>query len=137
GVVSEFIPIVGTYIAGAIPVLVALLFHPPSAIPVVAYLLVYQSAENYVLSPRLTARTMALHPAVAFAAALIGGSLGGVLMAFLSLPAAAVIQAGVQQYGTFYDVVETDLTKEAPPKPEKSPRRERMRKREPDPAPDP
>ena len=41
------------------------------------YVLVYQQIENYVLSPRLTAKTMSLHPAVAFAAVLIGGALGG------------------------------------------------------------
>jgi predicted PurR-regulated permease PerM len=131
GLVSEFIPIVGTYIAGAIPVLVGLLFDPPSAIGVVAYLVIYQSVENYFLGPRLTARTMALHPAVAFAAALIGGSLGGVLFAFLALPAAAVIQAAMAEYGRGYEVVESELTKDPPARPQtpKRPIREWMRRR--------
>ncbi len=111
GLVAEFIPVVGTYIAGAVPLLVALLFDPRDAIWVVVYLVAYQSLENYLLSPRLTAKTMSLHPAVAFAAALIGGALGGVLMAFLALPAAAVIQASIQEYGRGYDVVDSDLTR--------------------------
>jgi predicted PurR-regulated permease PerM len=119
GVVSEFIPIVGTYIAGAVPVLVSLLFSPADAIWVLAYILVYQSLENYILSPRLTAKTMALHPAVAFAAALIGGALGGVLMAFLALPAAAVIQSVVHQFSKGYDVIDSDLTRAKEEKPEK------------------
>ena len=56
---------------------------------------------------------------MAFAAALIGGALGGFLMAFLALPAAAVIQAASQEYVKGYQVVDTELTAEEPPKPPK------------------
>jgi predicted PurR-regulated permease PerM len=81
------------------------------------YVLVYQQIENYILSPRITAKTMSLHPAVAFAAALIGGALGGLFMAFLALPVAGVIQASVRQWGQSYDVVRDDLTpQDAAPK---------------------
>ena len=124
GTVAEFIPIVGTYIAGIPPVLVALLFSPRDAIWVIVYLVVYQSVENYLLSPRLTKKTMALHPAVAFAAALIGGALGGFLMAFLALPAAAVIQAASQEYVKGYQVVDTQLTDDTPAR---QPRRQKER----------
>ena len=106
GLVAEFIPIVGTYIAGAAPVFVALLSSPAAGIAALAYVLIYQQIENYFLSPRLTAKTMALHPALAFAAALIGGSLGGILTAFLALPVAGVIQAAIVEYGKRYAVVE-------------------------------
>jgi predicted PurR-regulated permease PerM len=78
GVVSEFIPIVGTYIGGAVPIGVAFLVSPAAGIGALIYVLAYQQLENYILSPRLTARTMNLHPAVASAAALIGGQLGGI-----------------------------------------------------------
>jgi predicted PurR-regulated permease PerM len=110
GVVAEFIPIVGTYIAGAAPIGVAFLVSPAAGIGALIYVLAYQQLENYILSPRLTARTMNLHPAVAFAAALIGGQLGGILAAFLALPVAAVIQASIQEYGRRYAVVENPLT---------------------------
>jgi predicted PurR-regulated permease PerM len=110
GVVAEFIPVVGTYIAGALPVLVALLYDPVDALIVLIWILVYQQLENYLLSPRLTARTMALPAPVAFAAALIGGALGGVLFAFLALPAAGVIQAAVRAYGQYFEVVTDDNT---------------------------
>ena len=110
GVVSEFIPIVGTYIAGAAPVLVALLYDPVDALIVLIWILLYQQAENYFLSPRLTAKTMDLPAPLAFAAALIGGALGGILFAFLALPAAGVILAAVRAYGRYYEVVESDKT---------------------------
>lgn len=118
GVVSAFIPIIGTYIGGVPPVLVAFLTSTAAGIAVLIYIIVYQQIENFVLSPRITARTMSLHPAIAFAAALIGASLGGLLFAFLALPAAGVIQAGVKLWGKQYDVVESELTtSEAPTEP--------------------
>jgi predicted PurR-regulated permease PerM len=105
GIVAEFIPIVGTYIGGAVPILVAFLSSTTAGIWAVGYVLVYQQIENYLLSPHITARTMSLHPAVAFAAALIGGALGGLFTAFLALPVAGVIQAAVKEWSKSYEVV--------------------------------
>jgi len=108
GVVSEFIPIVGTYIGGAPPILVGFLTTTPAGLWALGYVVVYQQIENYVLSPRLTAKTMDLHPAIAFAAALIGGAIGGLLFAFLALPVAGVIQAAVVNWSKTYDVVDPE-----------------------------
>jgi len=105
GIVAEFIPIVGTYIGGAVPVLVAFLTSTGAGIWAAGYIVVYQQLENYILSPRLTAKTMSLHPAVAFAAALIGGAIGGLLAAFLALPVAGVLQAAILEYSKPYEVV--------------------------------
>lgn len=110
GTVAEFIPIVGTYIAGAAPVLVALLYDPVDALIALIWIVVYQQIENYFLSPRLTAKTMALPAPVAFGAALIGGALGGILFAFLALPTAGVILAAFRAYGRYYEVIESDET---------------------------
>jgi predicted PurR-regulated permease PerM len=117
GFVSQFIPVVGTYIAAAVPLVVALLEDPWSALFFLIFVLIYQQIENYLLSPRITARTMQLHPAVAFGAALAGGSISGLIGAFLALPAAAVIQATVSTYITRHDVVETELTRQEPEEP--------------------
>jgi predicted PurR-regulated permease PerM len=110
GLVSQFIPVVGTYIGAAVPLLVVLLSDPWSALIFLIYVVVYQQIENYLLSPRITARTMQLHPAVAFFAALAGAAISGILGAFMALPAAAVIQATVSSYLTRHEVVETRLT---------------------------
>jgi predicted PurR-regulated permease PerM len=103
---------VGTYIAAAVPLLVALLEDPWAALFFVIFVVVYQQIENYLLAPRITARTMQLHPAVAFGAALAGASINGLIGAFMALPAAAVIQATVSTYLTRHEVVESDLTRE-------------------------
>jgi|RhiMetdeSRZDD1v2_1073273.scaffolds.fasta_scaffold318971_1 predicted PurR-regulated permease PerM len=127
GIVAEFIPIVGTYIGGAVPILVAFLAAGAhvegtartAGFWALGYVLVYQQIENYILSPRITAHTMSLHPAVAFAAALIGGALGGIFMAFLALPVAGVLQAAVKEWSRSYEVV-VDVNIATPePKPRK------------------
>ncbi|HJS26490.1 MAG TPA: AI-2E family transporter, partial [Actinomycetota bacterium] len=94
GFVAEFIPIIGTYIAAIVPLIVALLaVGMPETLILLIYVLIYQQVENYLLAPRLQSRTMEMHPAVAFGAALAGGAIGGLLWAFLAVPFAATIQA--------------------------------------------
>jgi predicted PurR-regulated permease PerM len=122
GIVSQFIPTVGTYIAMALPLLVALVGSPVDAAILLVYFTLYQQLENYILSPHVTARTMELHPALAFGAAITGASLGGVVGAFLALPAAAIIQAVASSYVRTHDVIRDDLTIEEAAQPVKPPR---------------
>ncbi len=77
GVVSQFVPTIGTYIGGALPVLIALSEDPVDAIAVLGFIVVYQQVENYIFSPKITAQTMDLHPAVAFGTVIAGASLFG------------------------------------------------------------
>jgi predicted PurR-regulated permease PerM len=116
GLVSQFLPVVGTYLAGVLPVLLTFLDSPLNAAIVIGFIVVYQQIENYFFAPRITARTMELHPAVAFGAALGGASLLGFVGALLALPAAAMVQALVSEWGNRYDVVDSHLTNVPPPK---------------------
>ena len=111
GFISQFVPVVGTYIAGAVPLAIAVADEPVNGLWVLLVIVVYQQVENYLLAPRITAHTMDLHPAVAFGAALAGASLFGALGAVLALPAAAVIQAFISSYLDRHDVVESELTR--------------------------
>ncbi len=111
GLVSQFLPVVGTYIAGLLPVVLTFLDSPVKAAVVLGFIIVYQQLENYFFAPRITARTMELHPAVAFGAALGGFELLGAAGAVLALPAAAMLQAIVGDWGRRHPVVENDLTK--------------------------
>jgi predicted PurR-regulated permease PerM len=106
GLVSQFVPTVGTYLAGALPVLVALLSDPLDAVWVVAFIVAYQQVENYLLAPRITARTMSLHPAVAFGSVIAGAALLGGVGALLALPVAATLQAFGSTYVRRHEVVE-------------------------------
>jgi predicted PurR-regulated permease PerM len=112
GIISQFVPVVGTYIAGALPVVIAALNDPIDVIWTLAFIILYQQVENYLLAPRITAHTMELHPAVAFGTVIAGAALIGPVGAVLALPAAAVGQAFISTYVQRHDVVESALTGE-------------------------
>jgi predicted PurR-regulated permease PerM len=111
GLVSQFIPTVGTYIAGALPVLLALTDEPVDALWVLGVVVVYQQIENYLLAPPIQAETLDMHPAVAFGGVIAGASILGPIGALLALPAAATLQAFVSTYVRRHDVVESKLTR--------------------------
>ncbi|CAM5500101.1 AI-2E family transporter OS=Kitasatospora aureofaciens OX=1894 GN=GCM10010502_55320 PE=3 SV=1 [Kitasatospora aureofaciens] len=104
GVMSQFVPTIGTYLAGALPVLVALTVEPVDALYVLVFTVVYQQIENYVLHPRITARTVDVHPAVAFGAVIAGAALLGAVGALIAIPAAATMQGFVGTYVRRYEV---------------------------------
>ena len=109
GAVSQFLPVVGTYIAGALPVLITFIDSPSRALAVVVVILVYQQFENYVVAPRVTARTMDLHPAVAFGAALAGAAVLGPVGAVLAIPGAAMLQAVLSDRGIRFGLIDHPL----------------------------
>ena len=110
GVVSQFLPVVGTYVAGVLPVVLSFVNHPASALFVIGFIVVYQQVENYLFSPRITARTMELHAALAFGSAIAGAAVLGPVGAVLALPAAAMIQAIASEWGTRHEVIDSPLT---------------------------
>jgi predicted PurR-regulated permease PerM len=114
GFVSQFLPVVGTYLAGILPVLIAFLDSPVKALIVLGFIVVYQQIENYYFSPRITARTMELHPAVAFGSAIGGAFVLGAVGAVLALPAAAMVQALVSSWGRRHEVIDDPLTQVRP-----------------------
>lgn len=114
GTVSQFIPVVGTYLAGALAVLIAVLNDPIDGALTLAFVVVYQQIENYLFAPRVTASTLSMHPAIAFATVIAGASLLGPVGALLALPAAAVIQAFISTIGERHEIVETGLTTPPP-----------------------
>ena len=110
GLVSQFIPAIGTYLAGALPVLIALLNDPIDAIWVLGFIILYQQIENYLLSPKITAHAMDLHPAIAFGSALAGAAVLGPVGAIMALPFAGVIQAFVSSFLERHEVIDSHLT---------------------------
>ena len=109
GLVSQFIPVVGLYIAAAVPLLIALINNPITALWVLLFVLVYQQIENYALQPRVTAQTMEIHPAVAFGSVLVGAALLGPVGALLALPASATIQGFLSTVVEKYSIDEEAL----------------------------
>src|SRR5690606_28674857 len=98
GFISQFIPVVGTYLGMLLPVVVALTFGDlTTAIWVVVALTVYQQIENYAIAPLITKRTMEIHPAVSIGAIIAGGALMGGIGVILALPMTGIIQAIISE----------------------------------------
>ncbi len=114
-VVSQFVPVVGTYLAGLLPALVALAERPVSALWVVGLILVYQQVENYLLAPRITAKTMQVHAAVAFGAVIAGAAVLGPIGAVMALPVTATLTALASSYFERHEVITDRLTNEDVP----------------------
>lgn len=122
GIVSQFLPVVGTYLAGVLPLLLTFFNSPFKALLVVLFVLIYQQIENYLISPRVTARTLHVHAAVAFGSAIVGGAILGPIGAVLALPAAAMAQALIGSWGPRHDVIDDALVRMPVPKPKRKSR---------------
>ncbi|KES07684.1 membrane protein [Streptomyces toyocaensis] len=106
GLVSQFIPTIGTYLAGALPMLIAFTVDPWYALWVLIFVVFYQQFENYVLQPKLTSKTVDIHPAVAFGSVVAGTALLGAVGALIAIPAVATLQAFLGAYVKRYDVTD-------------------------------
>ncbi|MFF1762137.1 AI-2E family transporter [Streptomyces sp. NPDC058266] len=106
GLVSQFIPTIGTYLAGALPMLIAFTVDPWYALWVLIFVVVYQQFENYLLQPKLTAKTVDIHPAVAFGSVIAGTALLGAVGALIAIPAVATLQAFLGAYVKRYAVTD-------------------------------
>lgn len=114
GVLSQFIPVVGTYLAAVLPAIVALSVSGTAALWVVVFFVAYQQIENFVIAPRITQRTMSLHPAISVAAIIIGGAIMGGIGIILALPVAAIIQAVISTSVQRHEVVARSTRDVAP-----------------------
>ncbi len=94
---GAFIPIIGAVVTGALAALVALVtVGPTKALIVVVIVLVVQQLEGNVLQPILVGRTLDLHPAAVILAVTAGGSLSGIVGAFLAVPALSVAAVAIR-----------------------------------------
>ena len=106
GVVAQFVPTIGTYIAIALPVVVGLTSADPvDGVLALAFALVYQQVENLTIEPKISANAVDMHPAVAFASVLLGAALFGVAGAFCAVPVAALGLALFEIYSRSYELL--------------------------------
>jgi predicted PurR-regulated permease PerM len=101
--------VIGTYIAMVLPLLVGFFENPADALWIGIALIGYQQLENYVVAPRITARAMAIHPAISVGAVIAGASLLGGIGAVLALPVAATIQGVISATINRHEVVAGEL----------------------------
>lgn len=116
GIVSQFVPTVGTYLGGALPIIFAWSSNGfGTALATLAFVTIYQQIENMVISPKISEKTMDLNPAIAFLSVLILGAVFGALGAFLALPVTASLQAIFKVYTKSYDLIDSPLMEDPKP----------------------
>jgi predicted PurR-regulated permease PerM len=93
----SLVPLVGTLSGAAIVTIVALGISPTTALIVAIYYIIYMQIEAYVISPRVMSKAVSVPGAVVVVAALIGGTLLGVLGALVAIPVAASVMLILRQ----------------------------------------
>ncbi|WP_444543680.1 AI-2E family transporter [Nocardia transvalensis] len=102
--IGGFVPMVGAFVAGALAVLVALVANGfTTALIVLGIIIAVQQIEGNVLQPVLQSRSMKLHAVIVLLAVTAGGSLFGIIGAFLSVPIAAVAAVVLRYIGEQID----------------------------------
>lgn len=133
GVVAQFVPTIGTYIAIVLPVIVGVISPTPwLGLAALAWALLYQQVENLTIEPRISARAVDVHPAVAFAVVMLGGSLFGAAGALLAIPVSAMLLSLMETYQARYELV-PDLAAQVPQPRAQNRRRASWRSRHPRP----
>ncbi|HSU01972.1 MAG TPA: AI-2E family transporter [Nocardioides sp.] len=87
----SLIPVVGAFVSGALMTLLALTVSPTVALVALVYYVAYQQVESYLIYPRIMKKSVDIPGSVTVVAALVGGSLLGVIGALLAVPVAAAL----------------------------------------------
>lgn len=96
--VCGLIPMVGHTIGAAIVTTVALFHSLPAAIIILAYYILYQQIENYIIQPRVQSNTTNMSPLLVFASVIIGVNFGGLFGGLVAIPVAGCIRIAVLDY---------------------------------------
>jgi predicted PurR-regulated permease PerM len=89
----DLIPLVGATLGAIVVALATVTVHFPIATLVwVAFIIVWQRFEDYVMQPMVYGRALHVNPLVTIVAVLAGAELLGILGALIAIPTAAAIQ---------------------------------------------
>ncbi len=87
----DLLPLIGAVI-GAVPaVILGFAISPVTGLLTMLLFILYQQLENNVLAPNIYNKFLDISPTLSFVAVIVGGSLFGIVGAFIALPIAASI----------------------------------------------
>ncbi|HEV2413153.1 MAG TPA: AI-2E family transporter [Candidatus Saccharimonadales bacterium] len=96
--VTALIPMVGSLIGATLVTLLLLLYSIPAALIFLAYFIIHQQFENYVIHPMIQSHTINLSPLGVFVAAILGFYLLGPIGGFVAIPIAGCLHVLVVDY---------------------------------------
>jgi predicted PurR-regulated permease PerM len=96
--VCGLIPMVGHTIGAVIVTGVALFHSLTAAIIILAYYILYQQIENYVVQPRIQANATNMSALLVFISVILGANFGGLIGALVAIPVAGCLRVLVLDY---------------------------------------
>ena len=96
--VCGLIPMIGHTIGAVIVTVVALFHSTSSAVIILAYYILYQQIENYLIQPRIQANTTNMSPLLVFMSVVIGVSFGGLFGGLVAIPVGGCIRIVALEY---------------------------------------
>lgn len=103
--VCGLVPMVGHTIGALIVTTVALFHSLTAAVIILAYYILYQQIENYVVQPRIQANATNMSALLVFASVLLGANFGGLLGALVAIPVVGCIRVAVLDYLASRDIL--------------------------------
>lgn len=110
--ICGLIPMVGHTIGAIIITTVALFHSLPAAIIILAYYILYQQIENYVVQPRIQANATNMSALLVFISVLVGANFGGLLGALVAIPVAGCLRVLVLDYLETRDILSPQTVKD-------------------------
>jgi predicted PurR-regulated permease PerM len=106
----DLIPMIGATLGAVIGVLATLLTTElwPTTVVVAIFFVAYQQLENYLIAPRILRHTVSLSAAAVLLAALIGGTVLGLVGALMAIPVAAALKVVLAEQLHARDAADTD-----------------------------
>lgn len=87
----DVIPMIGATLGALVVIAIGFATDPVTGIACVVFFLIYQQVENYLIYPRVMARSVNIPGSLIVVAALVGAALLGVIGALLAIPTAAAV----------------------------------------------
>jgi predicted PurR-regulated permease PerM len=98
----DLIPLVGATLGAIVVALATVPVNFPKATIIwLAFIIVWQRIEDYVVQPAVYGRSVKVNPIVTITSVLIGGALLGILGVLLAIPTAAAIQIILREWWTY------------------------------------
>jgi predicted PurR-regulated permease PerM len=105
--VCGLIPMIGHTIGAIIVTIVALFHSTSSAVIILAYYILYQQIENYLIQPRIQANSTNMSPLLVFASIVVGVSFGGLFGGLVAIPIAGCLRIVVLEYLRSRKIIDT------------------------------
>jgi predicted PurR-regulated permease PerM len=107
----DLIPMIGATLGAVIGVLATLLTTElwPTTVVVIIFFVAYQQLENYLIAPRILRHTVSLSAAAVLLAALIGGTVLGLVGALMAIPVAAALKVVLAEQLHARDAADPDV----------------------------